>query len=404
VGFALGLWLLIGATPSDEGPVDSRSIARNASASVLAERAVELGIDFDPSNKGAPHPSVADLDALDGAAPAAWMRTQLEAPDESIDAPPAALQTFIERRAGALGAIVAALEKAPPEWSRREEVSGLAELFPSNQLQRVLLAAALEAERAGDPIQANRALEASWALSRPVAESSTLIHQLLATATAKWQAGVLRKVKEPSLAWLGRLTSDDGWQAMLAALDAEAGFARGKDDLQSPDSLRVLERRAPALLAEGLGKLSPCEAANLGEDEAWAIVERGLLTGSKPEEVLARDTYRDSFLPMAVSAVKRAARGAVDRELTWEILILRLEKSQERKGRWPARLSDPVSRVCPPLSYTYLADRAGMEIEFGAVIEDPAPSLVLPLIFHGRNPEPAVPLTPAAAGGMIAPQ
>ena len=404
MALAVALWLFVGATPSDEGPVDSRSIARNGTASVLAARAVELGIDFDPSNKGAAHPSDADLDALDRAAPAAWVRTELEAPDETIDAPPGALRTFIERRAGALGAIVAALEKEPPEWSRREEVSGLAELFPSHQLERVLLAAALEAERAGDPIQANRALEASWALSRPVAQSSTLIHQLLATQTAKWQAGVLRKVKEPSLAWLGRLSSDDGWLAMLAGLDAEAGFARGKDDLQSPDSFRVLERRAPALLAEGLGKLSPCEAAGLGEDEAWAIVERGLLRGSRPEEVAARQMYRDDFLPMAVSAVKRAARGAVDRELSWEILILRLEKSQDRQGKWPARLADPASRVCPPLSYTYVSEKAGMEIEFGAAMEDPAPSLVLPLVFHGRNPEPAVPLTPAAAGGMIPPQ
>jgi hypothetical protein len=404
VALTVALWLLIGAAPADEGPLDSHSIARNGTASVLAARAVELGIDFDPSNKAAPHPSDADVDAFKSAAPAAWMQAQLEVPDDSIAAPPAALRTFMERRAGALGAIVAALEKAPPEWSHREDVSGLAELFPSNQLQRVLLAEALEAERDGDAIQANRALEASWALALPVAESSTLIHQLLATATAKWQAGVLRKVKEPSMAWIGRLSSVEAWRSMLAALVAEAGFARDKDDLQRPDSFSALARRAPVILADGLGKMSPCEAARLDENEAWSIVERDLLTASQPEEVAARQMYRESFLPMAVSAVKRAARGAVDRELSMEILLLRLEKSQDRHGRWPAKLSDPVSRVCPPLAYTYVSDRAGMEIEFGAAIEDPAPSLVLPLVFHGRNTEPVPPLTPTAAGGMITPR
>ncbi|HVQ54832.1 MAG TPA: hypothetical protein VMT25_06620 [Thermoanaerobaculia bacterium] len=57
---------------------------------MLVARAVELGIDFDPSNKGAQHPSDADRDALDVAAPEAWLRTALEAPDDTIDAPPGA--------------------------------------------------------------------------------------------------------------------------------------------------------------------------------------------------------------------------------------------------------------------------------------------------------------------------
>ena len=204
MAFAAALLL---ATLGD-GPLESRSIAGNHTASVLVERAPALGIDFDPNSK---EDSEGNRPAIGGAG--AWLDEQLKVADDSIGEPPAELRTFLEDHRDALAAIVGALETDSPEWKEvASEEHPAPDLRPSIRLHRVLLAGALVAVRRGDSLEAERLVEASWSLSRPNEESSQFIRQIVAIAAGRQQAGVLRKLPSVSPVWIGRLSEAKSWR------------------------------------------------------------------------------------------------------------------------------------------------------------------------------------------------
>ena len=151
----------------------------------------------------------------------------------------------------------------------------------------------------------------------------------------------------------------------------------------SSDPREEIERKAPAAIAAGLKKLGPCEGASLDDEGIWKLAERELFPSSDPVTVEARDVYRETTLPNMVNPVRRAARLAVDRELTLEILRLRLAKEQDAEGRWPARMETVVSTACPSAAYVYRANAGGMEIRFEGAAPAPAAQFLLPLSFRG---------------------
>jgi len=190
--------------------------------------------------------------------------------------------------------------------------------------------------------------------------------------------------------------------------------------IRNPRDLRVcfrpptrgkIERKAPAAIAAGLKKLGPCEGASLDDEGLWKLAERELFPTSDPASMEARDGYRDATLPNMVSPMRGAGRLAVDRELTLEILRLRLSKEEDAEGRWPARMEIVVSIACPSAEYVYRANAGSMEIRFEGAAPVPAAQFLLPLSFRGAagpkqtaSPTPtSAPLTPTPAGGMIAP-
>ena len=125
------------------------------------------------------------------------------------------------------------------------------------------------------------------------------------------------------------------------------------------------------------------------------------MIASSQEIAESRRAYREMVLPNLLSAIHRVARLSVDRELTLEVLQLRLEKAGDPEGRWPERMLNAVSAVCPSASYTYRSDGSGMEIRFGGSIVDPPGGSVLPLSFRSEYPRPAPALTPLPEGGMM---
>ncbi|MEX1244905.1 MAG: hypothetical protein WEB59_06020 [Thermoanaerobaculia bacterium] len=408
MALAAAFLFLMGFGGPSDGPLESRSIALNGTASVLVERAVALGIDFGNESLDENELS-ADGQALTQASPGAWLDAQIQVGDESIAEAPRALREYLEARGDSVWSIVAALEKQPPEWKDPKDrlVLPFPYLLPSIRLQKVLLAVALNEERNGNSINASRALEASWSLARPFAERSLLIHQIVAVAAQKGQAGVLRKMKEPALQWLGRLGNNEPWRQILDSVTRDGDWSEASDALTSADPFSELIRKAPRSIAEGLEKLPPCDAAALGEEEVWHFAARELVMASSQETAESRRVYREIFLPNVLSMIHRVARLSVDRELTLEILKLRFEKAGDPAGRWPEKMLNAVSAVCPAASYSYRSGANGMEIRFEGSIVDPPSGSVLPLSFrsgHSRPPELTPSPTPTPAPPEIEPE
>lgn len=357
----------------------------------MATLSKALGIDFDTLNEKAEHPSADAVAAYAAAGAGAWLDSQIKEETAGIDAPPEPLRSFLRDRHDVLWAIVAALEKQPPEWESRVEDQGMdPRLLPTVRLSKLLLAAALVEEHAGNGIEAGRALEASWSLGRPTAGERTLISQLLATAIERWQSGALRKVKDPPLEWQSRLGASGPWERVLDAVASEGQF---RDPLNPADSevwAHVAEKVYGAVTEE-LRKVGPCGLATLTDEEVWKPAVEALSAETSSEKRQIGDVFNDIVRPNTTSAIRRAARGEIDRELTLEILRLRLEKEASRDGRWPERLNDPASAVCSTATYVYGAGNGGMELRFEGSIDVPEAGVVIPLTFRIGKPQ----LTPA---------
>lgn len=412
---ASALLLAIASVAAVAGPLASQSIARNATAEVLVEKAVVLGIDFAPAGDDVPRAVEEDVQAHSNAGAGAWLHSQLEVPDDSIAAPPEALTRYLTQRREVLGVIVAALEVEPPEWRRSEPSTEgtlpFPEVLPSIRLQKVLLAAALVEIREGREQEAERLLEASWSLQRPAADSPMMIFQIGSIAAARWQAGVLRKMTEPPLAWMDRLARGEIWRGMLEGIAGEASwFEKNAAAMSLGDPFVELSRKAPGATATALKKLSPCEAARLDDAGAFGLVEREMMLSSASGGAEIREFYRDMWTPNVLSAVRRAARTALDQELTLTVMQVRLEKRGDSAGKWPPKLNNPVSVVCPDATYEYRASGSEMEIRLEAEMPSPDSHFVLPFSYRSAKADgvppqptqrPAPALTPTPEGGMM---
>jgi hypothetical protein len=379
-------------------------LRKNATADVLKRLGPRFDLDFDRDDKAGAHPTAEDIHAAPRTGYAAWLNAELARPDDRISEPPAAFRDYLQARRGDFWEIVAALEKAPPEWGERPgDVSWtFPNLLPTLLLERILLAVALCEELDGDPIAASRVLEASWSLGRSVVEGRFLIHQLLSVGISRLQAGALRKIPEPPLSWMNRLSSEESWTRMLDAVERESTPASGL----SEDAFQKALHRLARAVAENFRKLSPCDASKQTDEEVWRAVAGEVEMDPSPvvrssseeppptptpspgeESAEPREDQRFYFkdhLTNTTMAIRRAAKLAVDRELTVKILELRLESEASREKGWPANFAGTVSHVCPGASYFYRMEGGEMEIRFDGAIESAGGEPVLPLAFHAR--------------------
>src|SRR5262245_53143222 len=151
----------------------------NSTADIMVERSLVLGMDFAPPAPGKSRASNDDVQALAKASPRTWLDAQIKLADDSIAEPPKELRDFLEERREPIWAVVAALEKGPPEWKAMSLEEQIPRLLPWVHLHKVLLATALVQERDGNAIDAERALEASWSLGRAFENEKTLITRIL---------------------------------------------------------------------------------------------------------------------------------------------------------------------------------------------------------------------------------
>lgn len=363
---------------------------KNAAAEDLESLVLALGLDPHSEDSSAEHPSREDLEAYQKAGFGSWLEAQLKSADDSIASVPASIQSFLERRQPTVWRVASLLERDIPQWESdpRADPRDLSGLRLAISINQILLAAALVEERAGHHSQAGDLLEAAWSLCRSLAGQADLTSQLIAVALVKLQTGALRKMSDPPVPWLDRMSGDEPRTGMLDAVEASPLLSVRAGDAPLDQMGSVLARAWRAVTGR-LRKLSPCEVARLSSEEIWKPaaeeITRSIEAGADP----GLKTLLDVATPNIMGAIRRAGRLLVDRELTAKVLELRQEKAASREGRWPGKLFDSDSRVCPGAAYEYQSHGAGMAIRFKGAIDDPsAPAMALPLSFEVRAPRP----------------
>lgn len=411
-GFAL--CLAAAALAAQEGPAKwfedfSKRFppaAKNAAAEDLQTLSLALGFDSRGAG-GDQHPTAEDLDANRQLGFGSWLDAQIKTSDDLIGKPPPLVVEFLQKRESSLWHVVGLLEREVPEWGfdpdAQYDYQQHPELLFVAQLNRFLLAAALIEERAERHDQAADLLEASWSLYRSIASRPELIYQLIAASVAKAQAGALRKMSEPRFDWVDRMSGDDPRKSMMEAWQSDKPLAvhRGAMALDNRDSFWLsgydsLWLRGYTAVASDMQDLSVCEISRLSSEQIWKpATEEFQRWKEKSGESGSQATILEMSFPSLTEAFRRVSRLLVDRELTAKILGLRQEKAVARPKRWPEKLFDTESRVCPGTEYEYQTRGAGMSIRFkGSVAEPGAPALVLPLSFEAMAPRPTPSPTP----------
>jgi hypothetical protein len=365
---------------------EDRPFETNASAEALAREAKAFGLKFPTESGERPAGDAEEAEARARAGLGNWLDDQLRTADDAIGKPPASTLEYLDRRRDALERIVGILERESPEWKRPSKrilgQSSPPEILSSILLHRILVAAALIEERKGRSVEAGRLLEASWSLSQGLRRQGTLISQLVDLGGEKLRVGALRKLRDPSVAWMSRLGGVDPWRRMLDAVAAEGTYSNAMDLTDSPNAFRDALHRAWTATAESLRRRSPCELHSMTAEEIWKPAAEELEGHGGEEGRAELEVIRDNFFPNVTNGIRRSARHLVDRELTLRILELRLEKAGSRDGVWPEKPPTLVSSVCRGESYVYQRLGGGMEIEFPVAVDDPTSGLVLPLKFR----------------------
>ncbi len=380
-----------GAQEKPPGDPDKRLALskKNAAAEELESLVLSLGLDAHPKDPSAEHPSREDREAYQRAGFGSWLDARLKTADDSITPVPASLQSFLEKRQPTVGRVAGLLERDVPQWDSEPRANpGERPTLALAQLARILTASALVEERAGRHAQAADLLEATWSLSRSLSVQPDLMSQLIAVGLGKLQAGALRKMSEPPVQWLDRMSGVEPWRGMLDAVEAEHAPSARAGDAALDESRRAYARAWSAAI-DRLRQLSPCEVSKLSSEEIWKPAEeeitRSIEAGGDP----SLQTLLTIAVPNITGAIRRAGRLLVDRELTARVLEVRQEKAASRDGRWPEKFLDLDSRVCPGFFYEYQTRGAAMAIRFKGPIDDGgSPPLVLPLSFEVRGPRP----------------
>lgn len=377
------------APPAEDLVPKASGPPRNSVADELSARGPALGIEFEPDDSRFDRASPESIAAVTASGAGSWLAEQLAIADDSIAPEPKGLRDFLENRQDALWRVVAALEKGVPEWSAplssRQGTAPRA--LALIRLDRVLLAAALSAERRGRTEESARLLEASWSLFESFARGSRLIDSLLSVAVMRLQASTLRKMQEPPVPWLDRLSRDDPWARALDNFE-------GEQILHSGSSFSDVNVRARKAAAEPLRHVAPCALADLSNDEiARPMIEEYRRADSSGESTAMARIMTEMQAPQLRNVLVRAGRSAIDSELTSKILELRLARAGSRDGKWPATLEDDASRACPGERYAYRRTGSAIEIAFQGKPPSSESGLNPPLSFSTRADRRAVPPT-----------
>jgi hypothetical protein len=381
---------------------------KNAAAEEVEQLSLALGIDWSPASEGE-HPTKEDGDEYLAAGFNTWLDAQVRTSDDLIAAPPPSLTSFLEKRQGPLWKLTGRLESDTPRsnYDARKFSSPRGDLLPTLRLHRLLLSAALVEERAGRHVEAGRLLEASWSLQQFLSERPDFPSQMIVVAMDKSLAGALRKMGDLSFDWSTRMSSDRSWKALLDSFENEPLVVHsGGQDGADKTFLEVLVR-GWRLIAENIRDLGPCRASKLSADDFWKPMDEelkraGPVDGTDPETT--SDVFKGISSANNVQTLRRAARLAVDQELTAKILELRQAKAADREGRRPERLVETSSRVCHEASYEYRTRGNSMMIRFkGDVTAPDSPALVLPLSFEVRGARPPRPDTTPGRTPVTAP-
>ncbi len=326
-----------------------------------------------------------------------YPREQLTRPDRSTAPASPELAAVLEKRRSSLTTFEEFLVSSPPpRWAfdaredrdARREPNGLGHM----RVQRLLVADALAASAREDSAGAVRALEASWKLNEGLVLRPEILSQLIATAVARLEAGVLRKIAARPETWTPRLAAM-GSRALLVdalVLDQPSASEMAERYLRlRPKGVGWWAHNLVSLLEEPRGRLG---FADYGESWARAIAGlrdepafRESAPGPKPGRSFS-DIMLSIAIPNLRNSFDRADRLALDAELTGK--ILRVKEVRRAQGAWPQPSAEIASSRFPGLSWNYSVDGGAMSIALVGQLPKPPSPFVLPTSFSSRAPAP----------------
>jgi len=359
---AFAIWaLLLLSPPPTEGALQlqraiDRVIARNPPVTVndearrLERLAAQIGIDLAPPLPDRPHPLLGERDLVEGLHFGAYLSDEVEAPDDRLAPPSAAITSFLAERAEPIDEIRAVLlSERAPRWAMDLAKGKSGEPDPNSSgplvLQRILLTKALVEARAGRASEADLWLRASWRLNESTAARPTMVWQLIAIAVSRWEAGVLRKVPSADSAWIERMQFASQRQRAFAAMSDD--FVIGFIDPPAPEEF---DKWSPGELLAGISKSveslqrqDPCAFPRAEADRYWKSFFPGPI-----EKTLA-----GIAMPSLGDAAHRLYRLQIEGELTDRVLQAR-QAAGGAEPPQPGTSSDVDSSVCPGARWSSL--------------------------------------------------
>lgn len=382
----------------------------NAAARALEDIASHLGIDL--ATRGARNrsrPSKVQRQEFQAIARELdeYVRREAVRPDDQIEEPPEAVQSFFASRAEQVAAIrISLLRPEAPQWEVNVRAGPRAPVLNIQgqlNLQKVLIGAALLESARGRAQEGEDSLEASWRLNQVVLARPELMGQILGIAVSQLQAGILRKLPVSPAEWADRLRKQDLRSRVFSSLDNEAMLSafEAKDRVAKQEMIRYLT--ATRQVIERFQLQNPCEFSRKSAERTWRLLFSG------------RDLaiLTSIALPNLSNTVQRLFRGLLDQELTEKILEAKSSRLQLEDGAWPWEMENLESCVCPGATWCYRVGGDGMmRISFDGFFEEWPGSLALklPLTFTAGGapsipsagyPVGRLPLTGAAAGRRL---
>lgn len=336
-----------------------------------------------------------------------YLAAELEKPSPAVAPPPAAVASYLSDHSDAIASVrKQLLERAAPVWESRGRdfydapIPGLITLLG---VQKTLAAEALSAIERGEDGLAAEDLEASWRLHLALAGRPEMISAVIDMALLRYQAGVLRKLSNPSPAWRERLGAVDPGAQLLrgykleACAILEAGNSTNWTRVVTSDP--GVHHGIVAWASRGYVRLCAAE----GADTLLDMVE--LLRASDPcatdtkervDEIVGGIPRWNFFariaLPNLATSWGRADRMKLDLELTDKVLQAREARSLNG-GRWPEALPGLEASPCAGERWTYTLTPERVTLAFsGDVRVETGKTLVLPRTYEeDLAPEKSLP-------------
>lgn len=318
----------------------------NAAALDLDRLAAPLGIDLAPKSGNGPRkPESAARTHFNKVKDplTTWLKHELERASGEITAPPQVVEMFLSSHAPDLGALRKGLLRGePPIWAERlgqgyARSSTLPNLLGILEVQKLLVADALDEGRAGRTSIRHQDLEASWRLNERLGKSPVLIMRVIGLSVTRLQAGALRRLDVAPKTWRARLAGMTPVESTLEALRVDASmwplfadafqvrgpFAQIRNAVVGGFSRMCLEEASRAYLAR-LDRIGT-QHAHCDEDFYGA---RDLSA-----DVSWWNPYGNEFAS-SDEPLRRASRLTLEIEMTLKILDLR-DARDANQGRWP---------------------------------------------------------------------
>ncbi|MEA2571103.1 MAG: hypothetical protein QOI24_3104 [Acidobacteriota bacterium] len=302
--------------------------------------------------------------------------------NDDIDAPPAAVTTWLAEHGSEVRAIQQQLVvREPPQWAVDTDKlrdAPMPKLIDQMDLYRAFAVDALEHHRAGNDAVAWDDLHASWKLTQGLVARPELISQLIAVAGTRLSNGVAAKLSGPAPAWRHELATFDFGGAVIAAFSWEA-VHRWRYLQEHPsgeptsDPGRNEMRR---FLAIGLAPLLRYRGGQALDAQREVATELASLRACDPHPRLP------PMMPSVAEAWRRIGRFRAEVEGVEKLLALKAARAQS--GTWPESMPSIAGSSCSDGSWQYQRAADGsMSLAFSRAIPVAKPqTTVVPLVFR----------------------